>query len=74
MQKRGDEREDVVDTGGYEGLGTGGASTGITLVGVRLDLALCDFHIAFVGHLVESVFTAANDLAGVAVAGATEGG
>ena len=57
---------------GKEGAGrdtkNGGKSTRVTLVGISLDFALCDFQVALVGYLVEGVLAAAEDLAGVAVA------
>ena len=41
--------------------------TGITLVGIGFQLALCDFEVGLVGHLVECVFAAGEELACVAV-------
>ena len=46
-----------------------GLGTGVAVVGVGLGGALCDLEVAFVGHLVEGGFAAAEELAGVAVAG-----
>lgn len=48
--------------------GLDGKRTRITIICIRLRLALCDFEIAFVGHLIEGVFAAAEEFAGVAVA------
>lgn len=45
-----------------------GDVTRITLVGVGFERALGDFQVAFGGHLVEGVFTAAEEFAGVAMA------
>ena len=57
------------DIGGYESDGEGtGKCTRVTSVGISLDLSLCDFQVAFVGHLVEGIFAAAEEFAGVAVA------
>lgn len=46
------------------------------MIGVCFGGAFGDFEIAFVGHLVEGVFAAAEEFAGVAVAvlGGKEGG
>ncbi len=57
--------------GGGWGEGRGkmeGEVTRVTLVGVGFERALCDFQIAFGGHLVEGVFAAAEEFAGVAMA------
>lgn len=48
--------------------------TRITIIGISFRLALCDFEIALVGHLVEGVFAAAEEFAGVAVAVGKGGG
>ena len=42
--------------------------TRVTGVGVRLCGAFCDFQIAFVGHLIQGVLAAREELAGIAVA------
>lgn len=42
--------------------------TRVTLVGVRLDIALGDLQVAFVRHLVHGVFATRENFAGVAVA------
>lgn len=60
-------REDVCDREGIRKKG-GKGRTGVAVVGVGLGGALCDFEIAFVGHLVEGVLAAAEELAGVAMA------
>ena len=52
---------------GKEGRGKG-QRTRITIISIRLRLSLCNFEIALVGHLVEGVFAAAEEFAGVAVA------
>lgn len=54
--------------GGGRREGRCGERTRITIIGIRLRLALCDFEIAFVGHLIEGVFAPAEEFAGVAVA------
>lgn len=43
--------------------------TGIAFVGVDVCFALCDLEVRLRGYLVESVFAAGEDFAGVAVAG-----
>ena len=43
--------------------------TGVAFVAVDFGCALCDLEVRFRGYLVESVFAAGEDFAGVAVAG-----
>ena len=51
-----------------EGKGREGR-TGVAFVGVDVCFALCDLEVRLRGYLVESVFTAGEDFAGIAVAG-----
>ena len=42
--------------------------TRVAVIGICFGGALCDFEVAFAGHLVEGGLAAAEELAGVAVA------
>ena len=69
-ERKGKERKGKKRGGGCLGEGReryGG--TRVTVVGVGFCGTFCDFEIAFVGHLVEGALAAAEELAGVAVAG-----
>ena len=43
--------------------------TGVAFVGVDICFALCDLEVGLRGYLVESIFAAGKDFAGIAVAG-----
>ena len=42
--------------------------TRVTVISIHFRISLCDFEVAFVGHLVKSRLAAAKELAGIAVA------